>query len=104
VFVPFIGVDESAGLSGDGSTIWGAAAGVSGEEVGLGAGLAAATSCGNVCSAFGESLRTTVFDLLVLVDIFAIATGGDVMVAMRGGDVDGWQRAVLVCRRRGFVF
>jgi hypothetical protein len=43
VLVPFIGVDCSAGVSADDSTIWGAA-GVPGDDVGLGGGLAAAGS------------------------------------------------------------
>jgi hypothetical protein len=43
VFVPFIGVDCSAGVSAEGSMIWGAA-GVPGDDVGLGGGLAVAGS------------------------------------------------------------
>jgi hypothetical protein len=72
VFVPFIGVEASAGVSGEGSTIWGAA-GVSGDDVGFGAGdaTAAAGSCGKATSALGESLRMTVFDFVGFVDIFA---------------------------------
>lgn len=40
----FIGVEASAGVSAVDSTTWGAAAGVSGDDVGLGAGLAATGS------------------------------------------------------------
>jgi hypothetical protein len=43
VCVPFIGVDCSAGVSAEGSMIWGAA-GVPGDDVGLGGGLAAVGS------------------------------------------------------------
>jgi hypothetical protein len=71
VLAPFMGVDCSAGVSADDSTIWGAA-GVPGDDVGLGGGLAAAGSWGNARSALGDSLSTTVLDLLVLVDIFAM--------------------------------
>lgn len=69
-FVPFIVVEASAGVSLGGSTTWGA--GVSGDDAGLECGGAAAASCGNATRAFGESLRTTVFDLAGLVDIFAM--------------------------------
>jgi hypothetical protein len=87
VSVPFIGVAESAGVSTEDSMIWGAA-GVAGVEVGLGAGLAAATSWGKPSRAFEESLRTIVFDLVGLADIFAAKGIDDAMVAM-GGGVDG---------------
>jgi len=89
VLVPFIGVEASAGVSAEGSMIWGAA-GVLGDEVGFGAGLAAAVagSCGNASSAFDESLRTTVFVLIVFADIFATEGIVDAMVAMRGGGDD----------------
>jgi hypothetical protein len=73
VFVPFIGVEASAGVSAEGSTIWGGA-GVSGDDVGFGAGVAgvATGSWGNAPSALDESLRMTVFVFTGFVDIFAI--------------------------------
>ena len=70
--VPFIVVEEESamGVSVEGSMIWGA--GVSGDDVGLDSGRAAAGSCGNATRAFGGSLRMTVFDLVGLADIFAM--------------------------------
>jgi hypothetical protein len=68
VFVPFI-VVESAGVLMEESVTWGA--GVSGDDVGFESGGAAAASWGNAMSAFGESLRMTVFERAGLVDIFA---------------------------------
>lgn len=92
VFVPFMGVETSAGVSGDGSMILGA--GVSGDDVGLDSWGVGAGSCGKACSVFEESRRMTVLDLFGLVDIFATGANRRRDVAMADANgrrgVDAW--------------